>query len=126
MNEITLENWYDQPIHCPFCGEAPDPISEKRCKHLLYIIGDGNFYERSARFNELLGDTTTETDPAFGYIEKSRFGKPYEVATRIRTELPVHVEFQIVDPNDIFYIGFAALDEELCAWGHHHQSPYEK
>ena len=123
MNTVVVENWYAQPIHCPFCGHAQIP-NEKNCKHLLYVIVDGNFAERSPRFDALLGGEASECHPEFSINDRAKFGKPRDVADQVRDKLPTSIEFLIMDPGGGSEVGFAALDEELCGWGRDHQSPY--
>ena len=125
-NKVVFENWYAQPIHCPFCGASLDPPEQDACKHLLYIIHGGNFITRSARFDRALGIEPESGDwwPEFGTEEKERFGKPHMVVNAVRDHFVNSIEYHIDDPGDVCLIGFAALDEELCGWGIRHQSPY--
>lgn len=127
-NTVVLESWYAQPIHCPFCGAPLRPDEDVSCKHLLYVISGGDFVARSRRFDTLLGIEPGEGAcwPFFSNDEKQRFGKPLDVANRVREQLVASLEYQIYDPGDATCIGYAALDEELCGWGLDHQSPYEK
>lgn len=126
-NIVRLEAWYAQPIHCPFCGAASPPESQDDCKHLLYAILGGNFVARSARFNRLLGipNSAEFDEPEFTLNDKKRWGDPRTVAKKIRSQLLVSMEYQIVDPNDCAYVAFAAYEEELCGWGLDHRTPYE-
>jgi hypothetical protein len=125
-NKVVFENWYDQPIHCPFCGAALDPSDRNNCKHLLYVILDGNFMMRSARFDMALGiePESGECWPEFTAEERNRFGPPRMIVNSVRDEFVNSIEFHIQDPGDVCLIGFAALDEELCGCGRDHQSPY--
>jgi hypothetical protein len=125
-NKVVFLNWYAQPIHCPFCGTALEPTEQVSCKHLLYIIHGGNFIIRSARFDAALGvePESGEWWPEFGEEEKARFGPPHLVVNLVRDAFVNSIEFHIDDPGDVCLIGFAALEEELCGWGIHHQSPY--
>lgn len=127
-NTVVLEGWYAQPVHCPFCGAPHIPAHDEWCKHLLYVISDGDFVVRSRRFDILLGIEPGEDvcGPFFSDDERQRFGKPSDAADRVREQLVASLEYQITDPGDTTYIGYAALDEELCGWGVDHQSPYER
>lgn len=125
-NTVTLDAWYAQPVHCPFCGEAIAPVDGASCKHMLYIIGDGNFLYRSEQFDRLIGIVPGEGPcwPEFSTSEKNSLGNPHDVATRVREQLVASMEFEIRNPSDSTHIGYAALDEELCGWGIDHMSPY--
>lgn len=124
-NSITLCNWYAQPIHCPFCGEAMEPDEGLSCKHLLYVIAAGNFISRTERFDQLLNEEFGESDgwPEFLTSDINQIGDPYEVANKIRNKFE-SVEFDIQTPTDGTFIGYAAFFEELCAFGKDHASPY--
>lgn len=127
QNTVRFEAWYVQPIHCPFCGVASPSESQENCKHLLYVILGGNFVARSPRFDRLLGILNRDDfdDPEFTFDEKKRWGGVHTAAQKARAQLPVSMEYQIVDPGDCAYLGFAAYDDELCGWGLKHKSPYE-
>lgn len=126
MNNVILSDWYAQPIHCPFCGEALWPSDGASCKHLLYIISAGNFVGREARFDMRLSanDYVDTNWPEFCREEIHKYGQPYDVANRIRQTFTNSVEYEIQGPTDSSYVCFASLDEELCGWGYSHQSPY--
>jgi hypothetical protein len=126
MNSITLDNWWAQPIHCPFCGQALVPNEEVPCKHLLYIIAYGNFVMRSVRFDSCIGLDQEEFGPEFSRAEVDSIGSPVAVANRVLESLPNGVEFDVTTPSDGALIGFAAYHEELCAYGKDHQSPYDE
>jgi hypothetical protein len=125
-NLVVFDNWYAQPIHCPFCGEALPADEQVSCKHLLYIISAGNFCTRSELFDQELG-LEPESGPCWPELSRDEIhllGKPYEVANRVRGRMDVSIEYEIRNPSDSAFIGFAALDDELCGWGRNHQSPY--
>jgi hypothetical protein len=124
MNSITLDNWWAQPIHCPFCGAALQPNDDSCCKHLLYIVCAGNFVLRSARFDAELGPVVLDFGPEFSLEERERIGPPHEVARKVLDGLPNGIEIDLTTPTDGAFIGFAAYKEELCAFGKDPQSPY--
>lgn len=126
-NCVRFDNWYAQPIHCPFCGHALEPIEEVSCKHLLYVAAAGNFLYRSQRFDEKLGEMfgVSEGRPDFDLNDKKNIGAPYDLAKKVRAEFPPSIEFEIVGPTDSSFVGYAALDDELCVFGRDHQSPYD-
>jgi hypothetical protein len=126
MNTVTFDNWWAQPIHCPFCGEVLYPDQTESCKHLLYILSAGNFVMRSARFDAELGQEAGECWPEFSQGERERIGRPETVARDVLLLLPNGIEFDITTPTDGALIGFAAYQEELCAFGKDHQSPYDE
>lgn len=125
-NCVKFENWYDQPIHCPFCGHAQQPNIDAQCKHFLYVILGGNFLDRSARFDKNLQDLFGPSSgwPDFDLSDKKKLGNPYDIANKVRAQMSPSIEYQIIDPCDISYVGFAALDEERCSFGREHRSPY--
>ncbi len=119
-NNVVFENWYAQPIHCPFCGHAHEPQDEIACEHLLYVILGGDVIFSAERFDRVLDKRTSSKGgwTELSLADKKNIGDPYEVATQIRTaEFRSSVEFQIVDPADICFICFAPLEEELCQFG---------
>lgn len=126
-NCVRFENWYAQPIHCPFCGQALEPTNEVSCKHLLNVIAAGNFLYRSNRFDETLAHLfcASEGWPDFDLSDKKNIGASYDVANKVRAEFSPSVEFEIAGPTDSSFIAYAALDNELCAFSKEHQSPYE-
>lgn len=117
-NTITLEQWYENPVHCPFCGTPSDPDSEP-CKHLLYVILGGDFMVRADRVDLSLGlpPGLGACAPLFGLEDKRKHGKPLEAVARIAGNFPNFVEYRIVDPGDICYAGFARYEEEIRGWG---------
>lgn len=126
---MCIENWYCQPIHCPFCGTALEPSNGTSCKHLLYIIHGGNFVVRTERFDFAFNKNYGETEgwPEFWIPDKKRIGNPYEIANQIRVaNFHSSVEFDIVDPGGNSFICFAPMEAELCLFGRDHQSPYSK
>lgn len=127
FNNVVLENWYAQPIHCPFCGSAREPQDDMACKHLLYVILAGDFIFSAERFDQALDKRhgLTADCSALSVADTTKIGDSNEVAKQIRkAEFQSSVEFQIVDPSDICFICFAPLQEELCQFGKEHQSPY--
>ncbi len=127
MNKCILKAWDAQPIHCPFCGKALQSYEQVSCKHLLYIISSGNYVSRTDRYDKLLGlaPGTGEAYPEFSAEERTRLGDPHNAACKVLEKLPAGLEFEIYGPTDSTFIGFAALDDELCGWGVAHKSPYE-
>jgi hypothetical protein len=124
-NCVVLYDWYLQPVHCPFCGVAQEPNEENPCKHLLYIIASGNFVFRSPRFDANLPSEANDIWPEFSREDKKKLGEPITVANAILEALPNGTEFEISGPSDSAFLGFAAIEDELCGWGRNHQSPYE-
>lgn len=127
MNIVELDNWYAQPIHCPFCGTAFHPTDPNECKHLLYVIFDGNFQDRSERFNELAGLPMNQNDydPELSFEDFKKYGEPDELVKKVASKVANLTEFQIDNVSDTAYFGFASLENELCGWGLDHVSPYE-
>ena len=37
--------------------------------------------------------------------------------------MDISMKYEIRNPSGSSFIGFAALDDELCGWGRNHQSP---
>jgi hypothetical protein len=126
MNIVELSNWYVQPIHCPFCGGAFDPHDPSGCKHLLYVIFDGDFQERSDRFDEVAGlaEKNNEYGSNFTKEDIQRYGTPGEIVDKVSSQFRNLTEFQVDNVSDTAYIGFANLEEEFCGWGLDHKSPY--
>lgn len=126
VNKLVLENWWAQPIHCPFCGEALQPDDQVSCKHLLYVIAAGNFLFRSKRFDEALGiePESGVLWPEFTEAESSIHGCPYDVAIKILGMFINNLGYENRGPTDSSMVGFAAMEEELCAFGVVHCSPY--
>ena len=125
MNTVVFDNWFLQPIHCPFCGHALPPNEEVACKHLLYIIANDNFVFRSERFDAILGADQDDFGPEFSRADSARYGGPLRAARDVIEQLPNGIEFDLPTPTDGALIGFAAWDAELCAFGKDHQSPYD-
>lgn len=124
---ITLQNWWAQPIHCPFCGTSLAPSDHDSCRHLLYIIGGGNFLYRSRRLNSAIGiqDSDDPEDGEFTSKQIAVFGRPSVVIQKIGNKFTNLVVFDISSFTDGNIIGFAPLDEELCLFGRVHISPYQ-
>ena len=124
MNEVTLQNWEGQPVHCPFCGQALPADESVSCKHLLYVISSGMFCHRSERFNAVLG-LDEENYPDLTKDQHEKYGDVYQIAEKSRQTFHNHMEF-IYDSNwNSIHIGFATYDDELSYWGHHPASTYE-
>lgn len=124
-NQVCLVNWYDQPIHCPFCGSPLAPPETDVCKHLLYIIHGGNFIARDVRFDLALGIVPGSGDwwPEFGGDEKAKYGSPHMAAQSVLANFVNSIEYQLEDPGDVALIGFAPLDVALCGWAINPQCP---
>jgi hypothetical protein len=84
-NTITLEQWYANPIHCPFCGTPSDPESEP-CKHLLYVILGGDFMLKTNRVDLAIGlpPGSGACDLMFSLEDKRKHGKQLETVARVR------------------------------------------
>jgi len=128
MNIIELTGWYAQPVHCPFCGEALGPHEPPSCKHLLYVIFDGNFQFRSQRFEEAANFTRKQNEfgPELSIDDINKFGTVEEIVHKASKEFPNLTEFQVDNVSDIAYIGFSNHEAETCGWGLDHTSPYVK
>jgi len=124
VNRVVLNDWYAQPVHCPFCGVAIMPSEETWCKHLLYAIVGGNFAFRSARFNAQLPGEADDLGPEFSLKDRGSMGAPISVAKDVLETMPNGTEFEICDPADSTFLGFAVLESELCGWEREHKSPY--
>jgi len=116
---VCLEGWHGWQVHCPFCGKPDDENSF--CKHVLYVIGLGNFHYRSDRFCEAAGLPKDDGDPSLPWNAINSRGGARELASAV--DLPNHVQFALNAVNDITYIGFACLEEELMVWGRKAQDP---
>lgn len=121
-NIVTLGGWYDQPLHCPFCGQAVDELEGTICKHLLYSVVEGQFVFVSDRMAEVLKLSEDKFSDS-GWDVRS-LGTHEAVRSKLSDLLPNWVEFQIDIISDTAYIGFACLEKELVGWGLVHQSPY--
>lgn len=95
---------------------------------MLYIIASENFIQRAERFDRVakLEQGESVLWPEFSLDDNAKYGKPYDVAQKVLSELSSSVEYEIVDPSDSVFIGFAPLEEELCGWGRNHVSPHGK
>jgi hypothetical protein len=128
LNIIYLENWYNQPIHCPFCGQASDVefrTGEVDCRHWLYTKYF-EFLERSDRFECATGLPWGDEDADLTGKFEEKFGSAQEIVERNREKFFNLVEYQVNTASDIALIGFAPIDEELVAWGREEISPYEE
>lgn len=127
-NNVFVQNWYSQPIHCPFCGKALESQSDVACKHLLFIISAGNFVARSKRCDSLIGNGSEDgvVWPEFSVHDKQKFGLPTEVSIKVLEKSPSSMQYCLEGPTDTTFVGFAPLEEELCQWGKTHESPYKK
>ena len=122
--KIRLEGWYDQPVHCPFCGSATKSDEpEVSCRHWLYTAYF-EFLARSDRFNKIAG-LPESLDDELSLEESKIFGDIYEVLEKNRSKINNLVEYELLSPGDITLIAFAPIDEELVGWGRNHISPYE-
>lgn len=128
FNAIYLENWYGQPIHCPFCGQAMDPEAGDGvvdCRHWLYTRYE-DFLERSDRFNLVSGIPLEDHDAALSIEITEKFGNAWEIVEANREKFSNLVEYQIDTVSDVTWIGFAPIDAELVLFGHEAISPCAK
>lgn len=99
---VRLEDWYEWPVHCPFCGTKSDEYDH--CQHLLYVVGEGCFLLASDRM---------------GFGDKDMMSiRATDEKLKVADMFPNHVQFEVVTPIDIGIIGFAAFEDELCGWRH--------
>ncbi|SCA55933.1 hypothetical protein MTBPR1_140051 [Candidatus Terasakiella magnetica] len=126
MNVVELNQWYAQPIHCPFCGKASHSRDFPGCKHLLYVIFDGNFQYRSNYFNQVIGLSGDEDDfdAELNTDEIQKFGEPEDIGAKHSSSFSNLTEFQVDNVSDTAHFGFSSFETELCGWGLEHVSPY--
>ena len=119
MNQVWLDDWYEHPVYCPFCGTPIGPDTEgKECKHLLFVVWECMFYYASDRFTTLTGTV------ADGYPLPNGLNSGKGVETIIqKVDEPNYVVFEIASPSDVGRVGFASFDEELCGWGRSPNTP---
>ena len=125
MNRVTLESWYDQPIHCPFCGSAIGEEGAGQCEHWLYTAYD-SFIHIGKPASKIL--SVSEQNIYDGDLSEEvfeRYGDKYKVIAYIQEKAFNLVEFHLTSPGDSTLFGFAPLARELVYWGHDHVSPYE-
>ena len=108
---VTLENWYDQSIHCPFCGST-NKVDEPYfpCVHWLYT-SYFEFLTRSKRFDEIAG-LPSHLDDELSLQEIEKYGSFKDIINKHRSKFYNLVEFQLVYQSDISLIAFAPIYEE--------------
>lgn len=126
MTKLIIEQWYAQPIHCPFCGSAIDEEAMGRCDHWLYTAYDSFLHlsDRVLAFYKI--DDNDLWDGEVPDELSTKYGSNYEVVEAIKLEFFNIVEFDLPTPlGDGTVFGFAPLDRELVYWGNDHVSPYD-
>jgi hypothetical protein len=128
MNVIELTGWYEQPIHCPFCGAPHTPPDISPCRHMLYIIFGENFMFRSDRFDLASGVSKKDNEwwPEFSSDDVKKYGKPLDVVKATAEKFSNFTEYQVDSISDTAHIGYANLEAEICGWGLNHISPYAR
>ncbi len=107
---ITLEKWYAQPVHCPFCGCATKlDEPEVSCRHWLYTAYF-EFLTRSERFNKVAG-LPEDLDPDMTTETTEKHGNNYEIINKNQHKFFNLVEYDLPTPSDGTLIGFAPIDE---------------
>lgn len=118
MEQIHLEHWYGQNVHCPFCGKvAPGRDTYTGCWHYIYGIMNDVLEDYGPRLRGILGLNEDE-DPCCTDID---------IRSKVDLETSNSVEYEIDDPGgNVLLICFSSREQELCSWGKEHESPYEK
>lgn len=118
MNVVLLRSWWEQPIHCPFCGGAIPPDESIGCEHQLYQFSGGVFLYSSGRFNQAMGIGSDPDCPDDPVEEKDLPAGTTAVSliAAARQKFANIVEFDVPSPTDGSIVAFAPFESELCGW----------